>query len=124
MELREGLPMRYQLFALLGLLLINSCDSGGSNLASAGGAGPLVQFSTGCGNKQIRCPGGETIWFEPPRGGAPAQAQCRWRCATYTGQVDYDAYRSDGPASYIIVFERDADGCWEFKDISRGHPSC
>lgn len=116
--------MRYILLSMLVLLLITSCDGGNEPPWGFGNSGPVVDFSAGCGEREVWCAHDDDIGFYYDKTNVPT-ATCGWDCGIYTGDEKVQgSYPAEGPASYMVVFKQKADGCWEVDNIYRSKPQC
>lgn len=118
--------MRYLLFAVLGMLLACACDGGSSNEPpwGFGNAGPVVDFSAGCGDREIWCADDDDITWYYDEKDIP-KSICAWDCAIYTGNEKVVSfYNVEGPAAYMVSFKQKADGCWELDTINKTKPRC
>ena len=116
--------MRFLLFAVLTVSLTGACDGGTSNQPpfGFGNSGPVVDFSAGCGEREIWCADDDDIKWTTSEKGIP-EAICAWDCAIYTGDEKVtNLHGADGPAPFIVVFRMNQQGCWEVDRIFRYIP--
>lgn len=106
--------MRYIILVLLGVLIIISCDGGGSS----GGSGRLVQFSFVCEAQTPDCSSADHIMKRTF--GETIEMECTWDCATNTTDyVDTHPQKHSDPAGYTFTFRKVGDGCLEVYDVAQ-----
>ena len=113
--------MRYSLLTVLGLIIVNGCDSGGGFF---GGSGSVVEFSSGCAERAVHCSVSNINWSQFDDG--TPSAYCHWDCAIYYGdeKVGLNFHGGEDPAGYSTQFKLNDDGCWELESFTRFIPDC